>query len=132
MISKIQKDFDTWCKQKEKIQVFGKNKFYHPRDIWWCSLGVNIGFEQDGTGKENERPILIIKGFNKEICLAIPLTTSQKENKYYMRTGKIKNKEASVIISQIRLIDTKRLSNKIGILNKEKFEEIKKAVRNLI
>ena len=132
MISKIQKDFDTWCKQKEKIQVFGKNKFYHPRDIWWCSLGVNIGFEQDGTGKENERPILIIKGFNKEICLAIPLTTSQKENKYYMRTGKIKNKEASVIISQIRLIDTKRLSNKIGILNKEKFEEIRKAVRNLI
>ena len=131
-MNKTIKDFDKWCKQKEKIQVFGKNKFYHPRDIWWCSLGVNIGFEQDGTGKENERPVLIVRGFNKEICLAIPLTTSQKENKYYIRTGKIKNKEASVIISQIRLIDTKRLSNKIGILDKEKFEEIKKAVKNLI
>ena len=131
-MDKIEKNFNTWCKQKEKIQVFRKNKFYHPREIWWCNLGVNIGFEQDGTGKENERPVLIIKGFNKEICLAIPLTTSQKENKYYIKTGKIKNKEASVIISQIRLIDTKRLSNKIGILDKEKFGIIKKAVRNLI
>ena len=127
-----QKDFNTWCKQKEKIHNFGKNKFYHPRDVWWCNLGINIGFEQDGTGREKERPVLIIKGFNKQICLSIPLTTSQKENKYYIKTGKIKNKEASVIISQIRLIDTKRLTNKIGILDKEKFGEIRKAVKNLI
>ncbi len=95
-------------------------------------MGLNVGFEQDGTGKSNGRPILILKGFSKEVCLVIPLSTSQKENKYYLKVGKIKNKKASVILSQIRLLDTKRLVNKLGKLEKKKFEEIKKAVKNLI
>ena len=34
--------------------------------------------------------------------------------------------------SQIRLIDTKRLIQKIEDLDKEKFEEIKKAVKEII
>lgn len=110
----------------------GENKFYHPRDIWWCNLGVNIGFEQDGTGIERERPVLIIKGFSKSVCLIIPLTTSQKRNKYYLKLGRVDNKNASVIISQIRLIDTKRLTNKIGFIDKKKFMEIIKAIKNLI
>ncbi len=132
MFNKITKNFDEWNTQKKIIQNFGKNKFYHPRDIWWCSLGANIGFEQDGTGIIKTRPIVILSGFSKEVCLIIPLTTSQKNNKYYLKIGKIKNKEASVIISQIRLIDTKRLLKKMGIIDKNKFEEIRKAVKNLI
>lgn len=128
----IKKDFDSWNIQKKAIHNLGTNKFYHPRDIWWCNLGVNIGFEQDGTGIEKERPVVIIRGFNKSVCLIIPLTTSQKSNKYYLKLGKVDNKKASAIISQIRLIDTKRLTNKIGIINKKKFEKIKKAVKNLI
>lgn len=131
-MNKIQKDFSAWCEQKEKIQVFGENKFYHSRDVWWCSLGTNIGFEQDGTGIKKARPIMIIKGFSKNVCLIIPLTTSQKSNKYYIRIGKVSNKEAVAIISQIRLIDTKRLIKKVGVINKEKFEKIRKAVKNLI
>ena len=128
----IKKDFDSWNIQKKTIHNFGKNKYYHPRDIWWCNLGANIGFEQDGTGLEKERPIVIISGFSKSVCLIIPLTTSQKNNKYYLKIGKVDNKNASVIISQIRLIDTKRLTNKIGIINEKKFAKIRKAVKHLI
>ena len=131
-MNKTIKDFDGWNIQKKKIHSFGRNKLYHARDIWWCDLGVNIGFEQDGTGEKNGRPVLIIRGFSKEVCLIIPLTTSQKNNRYYLKIGKVDNKKASAIISQIRLLDTKRLVNKIGVLNKERFEEIKKAVKNLI
>ena len=131
-MNKIEKDFHTWCKQKEKIHNLGENKFYHPRDVWWCSLGANIGFEQDGTGIKRARPVMIIKGFSKNVCLIIPLTTSQKSNKYYMRIGEVSNKQAVAIISQIRLIDTKRLIKKVGVINKSKFEEIKKAVKDLI
>ncbi len=126
------KDFDGWNMRKKAIHNFGENKFYHPRDIWWCSLGINVGFEQDGVGVIKTRPIVIISGFSKSVCLVIPLTTSQKNNKYYLKIGKIKNKKASAIISQIRLIDTKRLVKKMGVINKEKFEEIRKAVKGLI
>lgn len=38
----------------------------------------------------------------------------------------------SVIISQIRLIDTKRLINKIGYIESALFEDIRKAVKDLL
>lgn len=126
------KDFDRWNSFKKNIEKAGESKFYHPRDIWWCSLGVNIGFEQDGTGSTFERPVLILKGFNKNVCLAIPLTTSKKKNKYLVPIGVVDDKEAQAIISQIRLIDTKRLVNKISVLDKATFETIKKTVKDLI
>lgn len=123
--------FDTWNTQK-KILDTDTNKLYHARDIWWCSLGLNIGFEQDGTGKGFQRPVLILKGFSKQVCLAIPLTTSQKKNKYHMRLGIVDDKESFAIISQLRLIDTRRLINKIGVLDREVFETIRKAAKELL
>lgn len=39
--------------------------------------------------------------------------------------------DAAVILSQIRLFDASRLSNKIAVLNKEKFMEIKKALKDV-
>ena len=128
---KYVKDFDEWHKVKKKIHKTNFDKFYKKREIWWCKLGVNIGFEQDGTGDEFERPVLILKGFSKNICLIVPLTTSQKNNKYYISVGKIADKEAQVIISQIRLIDTKRFIERECVLEKEIFEIIKKAIKEL-
>ena len=97
--------------------------------MWWCSLGVNVGFEQDGTGNPAQRPILKLKGFSKHVCLAVPLTTATKKNPYHISLGIIGGKEAFVITSQIRLIDTKRLINKIGFIDRDIFETIRKAVR---
>lgn len=126
------KDFDRWNNEKKKVHNLSENKFYHPRDIWWCSLGVNVGFEQDGTGQDFERPVLVLRGFSKHVCLVIPLTTSHKENPYHINLGIIDGKPAAAIISQIRLIDTKRLINKIDVVNEKSFEEIKKAIKALL
>lgn len=128
----MDKDFNSWNKQKKDIHTNGENKFYHPRDVWWCNLGVNVGYEQDGTGEDKGRPVVIIVGFSKNVCLIVPLTKSKKNNKYYIKVGMINNKEASVIISQIRLIDTKRLGKKIDVLDRNIFEKIRKAIRDLI
>ena len=46
--------------------------------------------------------------------------------------GEIGGRQASVIISQIRLIDTRRLINKIGFVDTDTFEKIRKAVKKLI
>ena len=43
-------------------------------------MGVNIGFEQDGTGSNFDRPVLILKGFNKESFFGVALT-GKKERK---------------------------------------------------
>lgn len=128
----MSKNFDAWNNEKKQINESRKNKYYHEREIWWCSLGINIGFEQDGTGKEYQRPVLVLRGFSSHVCLVVPLTTSPKDNPYHIPVGVIGDRLSFAITSQIRLIDTKRFINKIAVIQKSKFEKIKKAVRDLI
>ena len=127
----MQKDFDEWNSRKKEIDEENSN-FYHEREVRWCSLGVNIGFEQDGTSEKYHRPVLIIKGFSRQVCLVVPLTTSKKKNKYHMSIGMVEDTEAFAILSQIRLIDTKRLHDRLAILDKEMFQNIRKAIKDLI
>lgn len=127
----MKKDFDSWNLKKKEIDNNEPN-FYKARDIRWCSLGVNIGYEQDGTSDSYKRPVLIIKGFSRNVCLVVPLTTSKKKNPYHIEVGAVEGKLAFAITSQLRLIDTKRLHDRLSILDKQKFEEIRKAIRLLI
>jgi len=50
----VNKDFKNWFQNKEKINQENQPPFYHEREIWWCALGVNVGSEMDGTGKNFE------------------------------------------------------------------------------
>ncbi|KKW10937.1 MAG: 2,4-dihydroxyhept-2-ene-1,7-dioic acid aldolase [Parcubacteria group bacterium GW2011_GWA2_49_9] len=128
----MKKDFDAWNNNKKRIHADNENKLYHEREVWWCALGVNIGFEQDGTGIESDRPVLILKGFSSQVCLVVPLTTSKKKNPYHVSLGTIEDKIAFAIISQIRLIDTKRLINKIGFVDQVLFANVRKAVKGFL
>jgi mRNA-degrading endonuclease toxin of MazEF toxin-antitoxin module len=128
----MKKPFDLWNEKKKVINSQDENKLYHEREVWWCYLGINIGYEQDGTGSIGERPVIIIRGFSKFVCLVIPLTTSIKKNPYHFDVGLVEDRQAFAILSQIKLIDTKRLINKMGYIDQDKFEAIKKAVKNII
>lgn len=128
----MQKDFDGWNEQKKEIDAREDILLYHERDIRWCRLGTNVGFEQDGTGVGRARPVLVLKAFNRFACLVVPLTTSTKQNPYHVSIGLVEGRPASVIISQLRLIDTKRLTVKIMRLNKVKFDEIRKAIKGML
>jgi len=125
------KNFDEWNKIKKKVNFKTIDKYCKKRQIWWCALGVNIGFEQDGTNNDFERPVLILQTFSKFVCLIVPLTTSQKKSKYLIHIGVINNRSAQVIISQIRLIDTRRLRNKIGIIKENLFLIIIKTTKEM-
>jgi mRNA interferase MazF len=124
--------FNHWNEIKKDIDFHFKNKKYHAGDIWWCKLGKNIGSEQNGSGKFFERPVLVIKGFNKEVCLVVPLTTKDKRNIFYFDIGLVGDKNNFAILSQLRLVDTKRFVNQIGFIDSSKLYKIKKAICNLI
>lgn len=128
----MKKDFDSWNENKKQIQEKSESKLYHEREIWWCALGVNVGFEQDGSGATFQRPVLILKGFSRNICLVIPLTTSLKKHYLRVSVGTVDGKQASALLSQPRVIDTQRLVNKIGFLDKEIFSRIRKAAKDLL
>lgn len=126
------KDFDRWNEKKKTINTRADGPFFHEREIWWCSLGVNVGFEQDGSGDEYRRPVLVLKGLSRKTFVAAPLTASTKSHPMRPSIGKIGNEQARVLISQIRVVDTKRLVRKIGYLNKDMFEKIRKSVKDML
>ena len=125
-------DFDKWNIEKKKSHASDGGKFYNEREVWWCSLGLNVGFEQNGKGDDFARPVLIVKGFSKQVCIVLPLTTSTKKSPFHFYIGKINGKDAQLITSQIKLIDAKRLINKIDVVDKEIFEEVRKTVKDLL
>lgn len=128
----MQKDFDRWNYIKKKIHADGEYKLYHTREIWWCSLGINIGFEQDGSKDEYRRPVLILKGLSKETCFVVPLTTAIQNHPLRPSVGLVDDKAARAMLSQMRVIDTKRLVRKIGYLKKDVFKDIQKAIKELL
>ena len=128
----MQKDFQKWHTVKQSIDNGSSRLFYHEREIWWCALGLNIGFEQDGKGKKYMRPVLIIKGFSREVCLCVPLTTREKKGKFYRDIDLKDGIQRKVILSQIRLIDTKRLLEKVSTVDAGEFRKIKQAIISLI
>lgn len=123
--------FDSWNEHKKCINKSKCGVFYREKEIWWCNLGKNIGSEQDGKGENYERPVLIIKAFSCNVCLIIPLTTTLKYNPYYLKINNVDGREASVIITQMRLIDVRRLINRICIVDSLVFSKIRNAIRDL-
>lgn len=126
----MDKNFDDWNGQKKGVDG-SSPKPYKVRSIYWCQVGVNIGYEQDGTGKEFGRPVLVLRSINRETCFAVPLTTSAKKDKYRVPVGLVGGKEAQAIISQMRAISTRRLADRIGTLEEGHFENVKTAVKEL-
>lgn len=127
----MQKDFDTWNSKKKELNNHAFNDYVHAREVWWCSLGINIGFEQDGKHKFFERPVLVIRKFSNNAVLIIPLSSKPKKNIFsfnFIHEGM----EFSALLSQIRLISTKRLSRKIYQMDPALFNQIHKVVRRLL
>ena len=120
----MEKDFDRWNERKKKLHERNEKTLFHEREIWWCSLGVNIGFEQDGANDHFERPMLVIKKFNQEVLWALPLTRSLKINKYHYQLKQGQEIDSSVILSQIRLISSKRLLRKMRMIPVREFQEV--------
>jgi mRNA interferase MazF len=104
---------------------------YNVREIWWCRLGLNIGNEQDGKGQWYLRPCVIVTAFGAHACFVVPLTTAVRKHKYRIYVGLIDGKEARANISQMRIIDTRRLVEKIEFMDLSVFKDIRKALRNL-
>lgn len=120
-----------WHKIKIKIQLKEdkNNLYFQEREVWWASIGVNIGHEEDGKNKRFERPVLILKKFNKHLILIIPLSSKVKRGKFYYYKFSSNNRYfISAMICQIRLISSKRLFRKMGKVGNDDFNEIKRRI----
>ena len=127
----ITKDFDMWNVLKKNIHEKEFNQYVHEREVWWCSMGLNVGSEQDGRNELFERPVLVLKKFNRHLLLILPITSKIKDNEYYVKFIHDK-KTYSVITSQLKVISTKRLKDKMYTMNKDTYIIIQEALRKMI
>lgn len=125
------KNFDEWNIIKKEVNKNERHTTFHEGEIWWCSIGLNIGDEEDGKNNNFERPILVLKKFSKNMFIGIPLSTKIKEGKYYINFTS-NDFSYSVLLSQTRPLSSKRLVRKISKLSKGKIIKIKDAYKKLL
>ncbi|OGI83493.1 hypothetical protein A2997_00705 [Candidatus Nomurabacteria bacterium RIFCSPLOWO2_01_FULL_36_10b] len=128
----LYKDFDSWNKEKKSLENVGHNTLvFHEREIWWCSIGINLGDEQDGKNELFERPVLILKKFNNKVAWVLPMSTKQKDGIYYHNLGH-DEKVFTVILSQLRLASVKRFRRLVRKISPHQFELIQNKLINFI
>lgn len=129
----MEKDFDSWNNVKKELHGHAERPaYYYEREIWWCSTGVNIGNELDGTGERCDRPVLIIRRFNVETFFGICLIGHERKGKYYFPLGKVGERSAVANLSQARLFDSKRLIRKIVTLDEPTFKRFRKVLSDVL
>lgn len=131
MDKEYKKDFEKWHKLKSQIDRKKKIPYFKQREIWFCSVGANVGCEQDGWHEYFERPVLILKKFNDWSFLALPLTTKIKNRNYHFSFW-INGKINDVIISQARFLDARRLNRKMSVISIKDFALVKVLFKRLV
>lgn len=126
------KDFWKWHDKKIKVDTVEQRPFFHDREIWFCYLGANVGVEQNGSSEEFLRPVIILRKFNNESFWAIPLTKAQKKGPYYFSFSFVETVRSTANLSQLRLVDARRLSRKIGEISQEEFVKLTKQLKALL
>lgn len=96
------------------------------------SLGKNIGFEQNGSGDNFSRPVLVIKKFNNHMFWCAPLSTKQKKFDFYYNFTDLNEEKVSVILAQLRLVSVKRLKRKLYEIKSTELKEIRNTLRRFL
>lgn len=128
---RMEKDFNTWNERKKVANGADFNLYFYEREIWWCAIGVNVGFEQDGKGEKFARPVLVLRKYSKNVFVGVPLTTAKRESKYHHSFAFLDG-TSTALLSQVRLFDSKRLLVKMGRIQKGVYEEIRERVRSIL
>jgi mRNA-degrading endonuclease toxin of MazEF toxin-antitoxin module len=117
-------NLQKWCKLKILLWNKESKIIFKQRDIWWCSLGINLGEEMFGKGEKFTRPVLIFRKFTKNSFLGLPITKQEKIGSWYVEITMHREKRW-VMLNQARILDKKRLTNRIGVLDDEDFKKVR-------
>ena len=125
--------FYEWTRLKCRIQTASERSVYFKeREIWWASIGANIGSEENGKNKLFERPVLILKKFyGGEVIWVVPMTSTERYGYYYSLT-EFHGRRYSFLLPQIRAISPKRLVRKLRTLQEPEFVAVKSRLKNFL
>lgn len=71
-------NYDEWNEVKKNTNK-SKEKAVKLGKVYWVRLGLNIGSEVYGKGKNYVRPVLVLKIVYKNSFIGVPLSTKAKK-----------------------------------------------------
>jgi mRNA interferase MazF len=132
-MERYRKEFDKW-NDKKKLRdesTIPYDFYFHERDVWWCAVGVNVGAEVDGKHDDFERPILVVKKFNRDMFWGIPLTKKAKDHPAFVLLHHERG-PSYANTSQLRTWSTKRLLRRIGMVSHDEFQAVCEKITEVI
>ena len=123
--------YDKWNTQKKFISLKNKKTFFKEREIWWCSLGLNIGRETYGKGRAFHRPVLILKKLSPDLCIVLPLTSKEKEGNWFISLL-VHGEKRCVMMYQIKTMDVKRFYSRVDKVSIKDFNRVKEKLETLL
>lgn len=126
--------FNEWNSVKKETDTLSP-PIFKEREVYYIRMGHNIGHEQNGKGDEFVRPVIVLKRLSREMFIGIPLSSQIKNGSFYHTVTFSKNGMETInnaIVAQIRLFSARRLLNKIGMIHKDEFTDLKKSVASLL
>jgi mRNA interferase MazF len=100
------------------------------RDIWWASVGENVGSEVNGKSDLFSRPVVILKKLSHSFYFVVPTTTQPREGTWYVPFS-LGGKEMIACLHQARALDYRRLSSRLGTIDGDDFSRVRSGFRAL-
>ena len=123
MFQNLSDSLGEWFDVKLELNNNEKIPLFKEREVWWCSIGLNVGFEVFGKREIFTRPVLVVRKYNKYTFLGLPLTSKRKDISAHYHLD-FNNRNGSVLLDQARVFDVRRLGEKIGRLSKGEVKKI--------
>lgn len=127
----MEKDFNQWNVKKQRLdQLTHRPPFVSEGDIWWVSVGENIGSEVSGKSQQFSRPVIIFKKLAHSFYFVIPTTTKEHDGTWYVPFVH-GGKTMYACLHQSRSIDHRRLSSKLGELDDKDYAKVREGFAQL-
>ena len=125
------KDFDGWIIVKKDIHKMRIIHNIKRGEIWWSSVGENVGTEICGKGKTFSRPVIVFRKLDRYSFWAIPLTSKPHKGSWYVSFD-FNGRDEVAVVSQIEYMSVYRLHRKIGQMSNLDFQKVYEGFCNLL
>jgi len=131
---KDKSSFNRWNNLKQDFEHYylQPEKFPKEGEVWMSAFGKNVGFEQNGTGSNFSRPVLVVKKFNNQMFWVVPLSTKQKSLDFYFNYTDPSGNNVAGILAQMKLMSNKRFIRNMYEIESFYFLNIRKRLRRLL
>jgi mRNA interferase MazF len=127
----MRKDFDRWNEVKQNLEDALRPPMFHEAEIWWCSVGINVGHEVCGKGITFCRPVLVVKKLSPTNFIGVPITSKIKTGSWYSEIS-IRQQIRTALLHQVRMYSGNRFQRKMATLNPDDLIKIKKELGGLL